>query len=1002
MTFSFVNQDDTLLHPLESSSSVSTFKSLFHGNPAALALTSTDGIIIDVNDLFARLTDSEREALIGTALTDLLFREDEQAAERWLNQSQAFDHVEQHEIRFPADDGDTRTLLISSRIIDMDGTAHILSTATDISKQKSLETTLRESEESFLSLLNAAQRQTQEQQLLNQIRTMLAEQVDLDKTLRAVVEGIAETYGYTLVSLYLLENGRMRLQHYVGYPTVIQEIPLSTGVTGRVVRTGKPVLLTDVREDPDFLAAIDGIVSEICVPLFDGDEVVGTLNVESIYGYTLTEQDLAFMTMLSEHIAIAIHRARLYEALRQSRDQYQLLIDNINQVIFEIDIAGRFTFVNRAWAQLTGYSAEETIGREVYDFVHPDDRLRCLKSFRYLLNVPDAHTTGQLRLDTAYGTTVIVQVDARRTYSDPQSRSTVSGTLSDITERVLAEQRESEQRRLAEALRATAADLTTTLDVQEMLTMVFAHLRSIMPRFDGLRVMLVENRTAYMLRVDGYSEGRVPPPPHTILPIDTIPAWARMYETGEPYVIEDMRTQPGRVVLRELEWVRSLIGAPLRAKERVIGFIHLDSAHVKRFQPIHAQWLQAFADQAGTALQNAQLYEATVKHAQELEERVAERTAKFRQTKEQVETILNTSSDSIVLLDSHGRIRQSNPAFSKMMGYSSDELFDKSLAAMVSETSRELMETSLQRVLQQHLSERFEIDIQRIDGTVLTVEAAFDPIRRTDYEDSSAVCTLHDITERRRMENELREALEKERRIVELKNRFGAMVSHEFRTPLSTIKSATETLRLFHNRVTEKRRNSLLQMIDTQVEHLISLLEDILTISKADTLGMDFDPQQISASAFCESLIDEFRQMLGDSHPVLFAPLETDTMLWVDKQLLRRILSNLLTNAAKYSPYGKPIRVSLSQSDGYVNFVVEDQGIGIPPQDSDRLFQTFHRATNVGTIPGTGLGLAIVKRAVEMHNGIIEVESEVGSGTRFTIRLPITEEPLPPPLINLV
>lgn len=990
------------MHPFESPTSAGAFNTFFHKNPAALALISRDGDILDANDLFVKLVGYSRDAFIGRKLIDLLFHENRQSGNDWFTKLLHTGEANHYELAFVSPDGERRILNTSSRIIDIDGAEHILSVVMDITSQKALEASLRESEESFLSLLNAAQRQTQEQQLLNSIRTMLAEQVDLSETLRAVVEGIADTYGYALVSLYLLENGRMRLQHYVGYPNVIKEIPLTTGVTGRVVRTGKPVLLTDVREDPDFLAAMDGIVSEICVPLFDDDKVVGTLNVESIYGYSLTEQDLAFMTTLSEHIAIAIHRARLYEALRQSRDQYQQLIDSINQVIFEVDENGSFTFVNRAWTQLTGYSNEESLGHEIYDFVHPDDRVRCLKSFRYLMSSPDTHTSGQLRIDTKSGNTIIVQVDARHSSNEQRARSSVSGTLSDITERVLAETREAEQRRLAEALRLTAADLTTTLDIQEMLTLVFARLRSIMPRFDGIRVMLVEDRVATMLRVDGYTERRTSPVPNLVCPIETVPAWVRMYETGEPYVIEDLRTFPGRVIIRGLEWVRSIIGAPLRAKERVIGFIHLDSVHVGRFQPIHAEWLQAFADQTGTALQNAQLYAATVEHAQELEAHVAERTAKFRQTKEQVETILNTSSDSIVLLDSHGKIRQSNPAFSKLLGYASDELFDKALAALVSESSREMVQESLQRVLSHHLSERFEMDIQRFDGTVLTVEAAFDPIRRTDYEDSSAVCTLHDITERRRMENELREALEKERRIVELKNRFGAMVSHEFRTPLSTIKSSTEILRLFRERLNDERRDFLLNMIDTQVEHLISLLEDILTISKADTLGMDFDPIQLEMNSFCASVIEEFRYLLQDSHDIAFEPLADEVRLWADKQLLRRILSNLLTNAAKYSERGKAIHLRLQQKDGWVEFTVEDQGIGIPPQDYDRLFQTFHRATNVGAIPGTGLGLAIVKRAVDMHNGTIDVDSEVNVGTKFTIRLPRTDEPLPPPLWNLV
>ena len=145
-------------------------------------------------------------------------------------------------------------------------------------------------------LYTELRRQTQELTLRDQVRTALARDLDLPVILRTVVEAIARTFGYTQVSLYLLRDGVLRLQHQVGYENVITEIPLTSGVSGRAVRTGKAILIEDVSTDPDFLRAIPAIVSEVCVPLFDQGQVVGALNVESTSGVKLNEADLRMLT----------------------------------------------------------------------------------------------------------------------------------------------------------------------------------------------------------------------------------------------------------------------------------------------------------------------------------------------------------------------------------------------------------------------------------------------------------------------------------------------------------------------------------------------------------------------------------------------------------------------------------------------------------------------------------------------------------------------------------
>jgi GAF domain-containing protein len=179
------------------------------------------------------------------------------------------------------------------------------------------EAALRESEQRYRELFAAAQRQAQELALLDQVRMALASELEPAAIFRTVVEAVVATLGYTHVSLYLLHDEALYLQHEVGYDDRFPQLPISHGVMGRVAHSGKPALLEDVRSDPTFLGAVDQIVSEVCVPLFDQGRVMGVLNVESTGDVRLNEADLRLITALGEHISIVL-AARAY-TLRYAR-----------------------------------------------------------------------------------------------------------------------------------------------------------------------------------------------------------------------------------------------------------------------------------------------------------------------------------------------------------------------------------------------------------------------------------------------------------------------------------------------------------------------------------------------------------------------------------------------------------------------------------------------------------------------------------------------------------
>ncbi len=210
----------------------------------------------------------------------------------------------------------------------------------DITDRVQAETALRESEQRYHDLFDAAQRQAQELALIDRVRTALTRELDLDALFRTVVTAITDTFGYTLVSLYILKEDELVLQHQIGYDYVLDRISIASGVTGRVVQTGQAVLLEDVRTDPAFLMAMDGIVSEVCVPLTDQGRVVGVLNVESAQGVRFTEADLRLMKVLAEHVSIAISQARLYTEARENAARLRTAIENLPFDFWAVDKDG--------------------------------------------------------------------------------------------------------------------------------------------------------------------------------------------------------------------------------------------------------------------------------------------------------------------------------------------------------------------------------------------------------------------------------------------------------------------------------------------------------------------------------------------------------------------------------------------------------------------------------------------------------------------------------------
>lgn len=228
-----------------------------------------------------------------------------------------------------------------------------------------------------------------------------------------------------------------------------------------------------------------------------------------------------------------------------------------------------------------------------------------------------------------------------------------------------------------------------------------------------------------------------------------------------------------------------------------------------------------------------------------------------------------------------------------------------------------------------------------------------------------------------------------ERDISQLKSSFVAMVSHEFRTPLGITMSAVELLRNYLDRLSPGKKTELLEDIYRSTRHMSSLMEQVLLLGRAESgrLGCRLAP--LDLPALVERLLDEARSATDHRCVLRFETHGSWDGARGDESLLAHALSNLVSNAVKYSARGQEVVVEARRDGADAVLVVRDRGIGIPAGDQARLFEAFHRGTNVGQTPGTGLGLLIVKRCIDLHGGRIEVHSQEGQGTAFTVRVPL-------------
>jgi signal transduction histidine kinase len=855
-----------------------------------------------------------------------------------------------------------------------------------------------------LRLYQETTRRAEHLAIVNRIAHAVSTTLNLDDLVEIIyreVEAAFEPDAFFIV-LYDEENLELNycLQVDGGTMQPPERTPVGTGLTASVLTRGEPLLIRDFEQEREHLppAELWGTMeipaSWLGVPMQVADRMVGAICVQAYRPHAYGSGEQQLLSTIAGQVAIAVEKARLYEETSQRLVRAQVLRD------FMVAAASTLDFDQVLRRTLEALHA--TTGAEFIGFAAHDRVRNVLRLHPSRIGVPQEAETLPIELDSSVCGRVVltgepIVLDDVRTVDyyhagvpgvrselavpvsiqgqvvgvlDVGSRrlrafdeedldffTTVASQLGMALQNARLFQAEREQRQQAMALEEAAAVVSGTLNLDEVLDRILEQVEKVVEG-DAFNVMLIQDDdVARVVRRRGY-EGR--PWGIRALPVGRYPLLLRMIRTGEPIIVPSTATDPDWVQEEgQGEW-RAYLGAPIKVSGMIVGFLNVNSTHADVFTRDDARRLQAFANHVATAIENARLYQELYNYADALEHRVRERTTQLRTQYAQLETILDSTADGIVLAGSDGELILANPVARSWLS--------QTLSPRESDRLREAV---------RNLAARAEARPEMmLELTGLDLQLTATPVSNPAMKEARAVIAIHDVTHLKALSR--------------MKSRFVSNVSHELRTPIATIKLLAHLMQQ-----QPEKWDEYLEPLMREAEHQAKLVRDILEMSRVDAGRLELRLRPISLNELAEMTVVNHEEQARDQGLTLeYHPVSRDPVALADSQWMTQVMTNLMSNAIRYTPGKGTVTVATgiaaAQGRSWATVTVSDTGMGIPKDELPYIFDRFFRGEEPQAmqISGTGLGLAILKDIVELHGGRVTVESEVDQGSSFTVWLP--------------
>jgi PAS domain S-box-containing protein len=403
------------------------------------------------------------------------------------------------------------------------------------------------------------------------------------------------------------------------------------------------------------------------------------------------------------------------------------------------------------------------------------------------------------------------------------------------------------------------------------------------------------------------------------------------------------------------------VGLPLITREKVLGVIFVFRNYVGIFSSNDRALLQDFANQAAIAVDNAKLYQ------------------QVSQEKQRMDALLDSAADGILIISPAHMITRSNPAFARMLEEPIESITGKSHDEVIHLSCHEGMLTLEQAEaggwpLTPNATLYVEGDLERASGISLPVGITYAPLVSTEGNLLNIIATVRDITRFREAE--------------ELKSTFISVISHELKTPVALIKGYVGTLRREDANWDRVIIKDSLEVIEEEADRLTGLIENLLDASRLQAGGLSINSSDVALDMIAERIAKRFQNQ-SSIHTIEVDFTQDFPIVTGDETRLEQVLSNLVSNAIKYSPQGGEIRISGQVRPTQIIVCVSDSGPGVAPEDIPHLFDRFYRSSTAKkTTKGAGLGLYLARAVIEAHGGRIWVDPRPGNGARFCFSIP--------------
>jgi PAS domain S-box-containing protein len=757
------------------------------------------------------------------------------------------------------------------------------------------------------------------------------------------LDAMEKTLGFEIAFFMVVGKDMLCVVDQRGYPRTLSiKLPLDgtkRGVSVKVARTGKPVIIPDAEKEDAWVEFWPGIRSGLDVPVKIGRKVLGVIGVESKTLNAFDEKDQELLEILASHAATAIsnlEHAKNLEAyareIRESQEKFErLFIDSPEAVVYTntdfhiLDINPRFT-------KLFGYSLDEIRGKHINDVIVPKDKMEEAEIFDKRASRGETYQEDTVR-KRKDGTSIPVSFSAAPIIVENKTIGHV-GVYKDITERKRFEERLS-------ALNIYSRRLNMAESMAEIYRLTLDAMEKTLG-FENAAFMVVDKGVLCVADQHGFPE------PHLRLrlPLNGKRGiTVKVAKTGRPVLVPDIRKE--RAYVEIMPGICSELDVPIKIGHKVLGVLNVESKRLNAFDEKDQKLLEILASHAATAISNL------------------ESQQKFKR-------LFMNNPEAADYLDPDFRILDVNPRFEELFGYSLDEIEGKHINDVIVPKDKKEEAEVLDKKAEEGMV-YYDTVRKRKDGSLVPVSISAAPITIED-KIIGTVGVYKDISQLKRTEKTLKETLEKVETMNEKLGVVGKLTRHDARNKLSTV-----TMNVFlakQKLAGDHETREYLSEIESacrQVERIFDFARIYEMLGVEELAYMDV-----------EKSLEEAVMLFSDLHSVKIVN-DCHGLTVLADSLLRQIFYNLIDNSLKHGKKINRIRVHFETGKDQLKLVYADDGVGIPKAEKEKIFKE-------GYGKGTGHGLYLIKRMCEVYGWTIRETGKQGKGAQFTITIPKVNE----------